>query len=283
MVIGGLFFTYLVYRVGVDFFKSDLRNSWKPQYFFFAILPIVIIHFLHILNYFCVIREGHRDINFQESLIAYASTFIPKYIPGTVWGYLARDRLLSVDYAVPSRWVWETSMYEVLYVICSGLFVAAFWHFNNDFRIILTILSIAILFLVWKIIVFLSNKVGNYSKTPLRFQTWLIANAVTSFQWVLYGVSLHYLFRAINISDTPLLALSSTYAFAWVLGFLMVFVPLGLGVREMTLSTMLNKVVGVPNEAATFVAVVSRITVIISELTWFLVAISLRTHRKRRN
>lgn len=283
IVGGGLFFAYLVYRVGTDFFKSDLRNSWKPQYFFFAIPPIIIIHFLQILNYFYVIREGHRDIDFQESLIAYASTFIPKYIPGAIWGYLARDRLLSVDYFVPSRWVWETSIYEVLYVICSGLFVAAYWYFSSSFRVILTVFGIAILFFVWKAIVYLSNKFGNYSKAPLRFRTWLMVNVVTSLQWALYGLSLHYLCRAININDTPLLALSSTYAFAWILGFLVVIVPFGLGIREMTLSTILNKVVGIPNGAATFVAVVSRITVIISELTWFLLAITLRALQKRSN
>ena len=75
--------------------------------------------------------------------------------------------------------------------------------------------------------------------------------------WVLYGLQIWLLATRLGAPDgrTALLAIGG-FAFAWSVGFLVVFAPAGAGIRDVLLVAVLGPVLGVGS--ATAVALVSR-------------------------
>ncbi len=76
--------------------------------------------------------------------------------------------------------------------------------------------------------------------------------------WVFYGLQIWLLATRLGAPrGTGALLAVGGFAFAWSVGFLVVFAPAGAGVREVLLVAMLGPVLGVG--AATAVALVSRV------------------------
>jgi len=81
---------------------------------------------------------------------------------------------------------------------------------------------------------------------------------------VLLGVSADLLFHAGGFSAGPASHVVGAYALAWVAGFLVVFAPGGLGVREAVFVALLAGTAG--KSAALSVAVASRVVTVVADL-----------------
>ncbi len=68
---------------------------------------------------------------------------------------------------------------------------------------------------------------------------------------------------------------------SWVLGFVIVFVPAGLGIRELAISTLLTAYGALLPWQADLVAVLSRFGLIVAELAWLLVGLALFARSRR--
>lgn len=104
---------------------------------------------------------------------------------------------------------------------------------------------------------------------------------VTSLQqlalWMLYGLSFWVLCRALGIVVSAPVA-AGALSLAWVCGFVSVFAPAGLGVREYILVLLLSSA-GTATVPAAIVSVVNRLQWILMELT--LCALGLAWSRRR--
>ena len=74
-----------------------------------------------------------------------------------------------------------------------------------------------------------------------------------------------------------LIWLTATYAFcaSWVIGFVVIFVPAGLGVREWSLTAILENTLGLAAGPAALVAVVTRLGIVVAELILLVVGLGL--------
>ena len=92
---------------------------------------------------------------------------------------------------------------------------------------------------------------------PLTGRVMAGALAWACASWVFYGLQIWLLATRLGAPGgrTALLAVGG-FAFAWSVGFLVVFAPAGAGVRDVLLVAMLGPVLGV--SSATAVALVSR-------------------------
>ena len=81
--------------------------------------------------------------------------------------------------------------------------------------------------------------------------------------WLVYAFSFWVLAASLGVQGSPV-AVGSAFAAAYVLGYLMIFAPAGVGVREGFLVTFLAPVMGV--QGATVLAVVSRLWTTMVEL-----------------
>ncbi len=95
-----------------------------------------------------------------------------------------------------------------------------------------------------------------------------LAFAVSGIFWLLLGVPFRHLAISINPAAEALTLIesASTFALAWSAGFVVVFVPAGLGVRESALAVLLSRVMPVGD--ALGVAVLSRLWWMIAEALW---------------
>lgn len=98
--------------------------------------------------------------------------------------------------------------------------------------------------------------------------------------WVLYGLHLYCLGRAVGAGGADLLARSiGGFALAWCVGFVVVVAPAGLGVREAALVVALGP--AVPPGAALAMAVVSRVVLSVVDVIWGSVGVLVLLRRGR--
>lgn len=85
--------------------------------------------------------------------------------------------------------------------------------------------------------------------------------------WLAWGLHLYVLGLAMGGDGSALLARSiGGFALAWCVGFVVVFAPAGLGVREAALVVALGSVVSA--ETALAMAVVSRVVLVLADVVW---------------
>jgi uncharacterized membrane protein YbhN (UPF0104 family) len=100
--------------------------------------------------------------------------------------------------------------------------------------------------------------------------------------WTVYGASIALLGHALGTTPALSLGVSVFAATAsWLIGFLILFIPAGMGVRELALTTLLVNNAGLATAPANAIAVLARIVTLIAELTWLLVALVLIGGAKR--
>jgi hypothetical protein len=198
-----------------------------------------------------------------------------KYLPGSIWPVLAQMELGTV-YQVPRRRSATASVLTMLVSLLGGLLAALVtlpfmagaatayrWAFLAA-PVLLACVHPKVLNPVLDRLLRLAGRPA--LEQPLTGRAVLTALGWALFSWLLYGVQIWVLATRLGAPDgrTILLAIGG-FAFAWSVGFLVVFAPAGAGVRDVLLIALLGPVVGVGG--ATAIALVSRILMTVGDLT----------------
>jgi hypothetical protein len=218
---------------------------------------------------------------------------IGKYLPGSVWPYLAQARL-GKDLGVPVSRSASAGVSFVLLHLLTGLVLGAprvVLGDSLDRRFTLALWSLPLLAVVLHPAVLgrltaLAGRVMRVEVLPTRIPWGALLSAVGWLlgAWVLYGLSLAALVLPFEtISPVTLGLLTSSYALAWSVGFLgaalvVVAAPAGLGFREVALFATLSGVV--PSSAAALVVLLSRVLMTLADLAWAVLAAGRRGVRR---
>jgi hypothetical protein len=100
-----------------------------------------------------------------------------------------------------------------------------------------------------------------------RRRTVALASIVGCGAWVTTGAAAWLIVTAMTPSAPGIFFVTGTYAFAWLIGFVVVFAPSGLGIREATLIALLSPQLG--TGPATLVAVTLRLANTVGDLLAF--------------
>ena len=210
---------------------------------------------------------------------------IGKYLPGSVWPYLAQARL-GKDLGVPVARSASAGVTFVLLHLLTGLVLGVprvLLGDTLDQRFVLALWTLPVLAVVLHPAVLgrlttLAGRVMRVEVLPTRLPwgTLLAAVGWLLGAWVLYGLSLAALVGPFELlTPTSLGLLTSSYALAWSVGFLgaalvVVAAPAGLGFREVALFATLAGVV--PSSAAALVVLLSRVLMTLADLGWAVLA-----------
>ena len=214
-----------------------------------------------------------------------------KYLPGSVWPVLAQTEL-GRDHAVPrtrsavgaaAALVVSVVTGTIVGVACLALSATAavrtYWYVAP-----VTVLGVVLLCPpVLSRLLRLAFRVTRRPATDITVSgSAMLASAGWGLlQWFCFGLQAWLLARDLGGGKDGLLLLSvGAFALAWVVGFLVVFVPAGAGAREAALVLVLGPTLGNGNALA--LALMSRVLMIVGDFVVVGPAVlSARLHGRR--
>ncbi len=287
----------VLYRLGLAFgiglFLYQIVTSYKafthlrvsPDVlfdFFLLCLLATSAQILPTLIWGILMRSIGTYLPWQEILRGYPLSFLPRYIPGSIWGYLSRSEWLlnraEMHYIISTY----LSIVEI-WVVFSSIGVVLFFRFfqaaSGFWWLRLIPLSLLGIFISWWAIRYLlrippirerlltASQADDFPSP--RFAYYLLAVLMYVVMWILYGIVLSATLALLTERDMSLLPGASAYfAISWLVGFLALIIPSGLGVREMVLASLLtaSPTYSTANMAA--VAVIMRFLLVSGEFIW---------------
>jgi glycosyltransferase 2 family protein len=188
-----------------------------------------------------------------------------KYLPGSVWPVLAQMELGNA-YQVPRHRSASASVLAMVVSLLSGLLaalvtlpvVAGATAYRWAFALVPVLLACLHPRVLNAVLGRLLRLVRRPPlEQPLTGRVMAAALAWSFSSWVLYGLQIWLLATRLGApaGSTALLAIGG-FAFAWSVGFVVVFAPAGAGVRDVLLVAILSPVLGAGS--ATAVALMSR-------------------------
>src|ERR1700722_5645075 len=196
-----------------------------------------------------------------------------KYIPGSLWPVLTQMEL-GARASVPRARSASASILTMIISLATGLLVAAatlpFAHYSADYDWVFIPVPVILVSLYPRVLNPLLNWLFKLTKRPGLDQpvtlTMLSKALAWSFlAWIANGVQIWILADKLGApaGRTILIALGG-YAFAWCVGFVIIFAPAGAGFRDGLLAPFLAPVLA--HSPALAVALVSRAVNTISDL-----------------
>jgi uncharacterized membrane protein YbhN (UPF0104 family) len=214
-----------------------------------------------------------------------------KYVPGGVWNVVAAGEL-GADHQVPRRRSLSAMLVTLFVSVVSGLAIGVptlaltAGGLEGAYRWLWLLLPVAVALLAPPVMNRVLATVMRLARReplehPLTTRGTLAAVGWAVVSWAVAGVQIWLLGLGVEVEASPaaLARVVGAYAIAWVVGFLVLVVPAGLGAREVVLLALLAPLV--PNDGAVLVLVlVSRIVLTAADVT--LAAAGLVVSRRRR-
>jgi glycosyltransferase 2 family protein len=189
-----------------------------------------------------------------------------KYVPGSVWPVLAQMEL-GVAYRVPRSRSASASVLMILVTLLTGLVLAAVTlpfvagHVPYQWALLAAPALVALLYpRILNMIIGRTLQLARQPQltVPLGTSALLRPLCWAFVTWICYGLQIWILATRLGApaGKTALISLGG-FAFAWTVGFMVVFAPAGAGVRDVLLLLVLVPVLGSGNGTA--VVMVSRV------------------------
>src|SRR3989344_5309848 len=218
-----------------------------------------------------LLHEGF-NLSPAKSIYLLSVSEIKRYIPGSVLGFLSRVNNFNLN-SIPAKMVVKLILYEsVIFLLTSSLisipgalYLAGKIKLDASHYLFALFLGV-LLFLVLLAIYFSSKKyrekASDIIKHLPKFGTIFLLMCVA---WVFFGLGTYLVGASINYLDPRrIVELVSFFVLSWVIGYLVVIAPLGLGVREAVITFGLSSYM--PLSIAAAISILSRIAMVISEV-----------------
>ncbi len=279
LIVIGLGFALQRLEGGSEIF-TRLRNA-PPALLAVCLVSLLVYWWITVSSWSMIARvAANAEIPTSASLAQIVTVNLGKYVPGKIWGIVARGTLMT-KYGATRRGIVNASILEQFYLLFTAACVGAFsWGLSRAgvIRVSVVLASLGLVAAgVFAPRVFLSA--WNRALHKLRPGTAMSTITPPTFsdgaaligRYVLIWVSLGAFFAGLTIaisdidgSVSTLGLLIFTNTTAYVGGFIALFAPGGLGVRESIGAGLLAGSLGL--EEAAFVMVAYRILIMIGEL-----------------
>jgi len=239
------------------------------------VLLIIGKMFLVRLVQFSVNSEGWHP-KYIETMGIYGLSSLGKYIPGGVWHFVGRFGIYKVN-GLSSKGSTRAMILENIWLLGSAVAIGVIGVFLNRFDLIARFLNLpnqqglAILFTVlalglWIGVLMIVHKTMR-RHTAENIPSVFVVAGVGLLLWTFIGGSFFVMFHDFPLSAAPLFI--GGYAVSWAVGYIAVFAPGGLGVREAVLAFVFSNIASV--EMIAVYAAMNRIIWVIAEVLFGLV------------
>lgn len=242
---------------------------------------------------YLALRRCTSSVTYLRNTLIFCISQVVKYLPGGLWTLPGRMVLYQKHYDLHATLALYLVLWETFAILFGAILVSMLaWSAIPSY----------LLQMAWLGAVAISVAVTQLGGQPYLVYTWLIRYVpplgrrlaghlaeyadVTSGTlwamvlsagvfWLVTGIGFHQLVTAVIHSSATVGWLESIgiFALAWVLGFMIVFVPAGIGIREGALVVLLRPFVG--DADALVIALLGRLWWTIAEALWSIVALAL--------
>lgn len=231
---------------------SEAVRSMDPLLLLAALSLGIVYVLLTMLSWRAVLADHGTVLPLPAAARVFLVSQLGKYVPGGVWNIVAAAEM-GAEHRIPRRRSVTAMLVTVLISIVTGLLLAAAsmpwappalsdrfgWAFLS-----LPVFAVLLLPPVLDRLVGLALRLtkGEPLERPLGWRGIGAATGWALLAWVVAGLQVWALAVGVGMpADLRSLVLClGGYAFAWVVGFLVVVVPAGAGVRESVLALMLG-------------------------------------------
>jgi len=220
-----------------------------------------------------------NPIALRQLASIYIYSNVAKYVPGSVWNYVARAHL-GRQQDISQRQIWVANFVEVVTALFTGLTlygVSLLWPHRHQPMLPTWMILLAALILCLSVspigldillrIITVFQRKGDVEQSPVRVQgeyifVYLIMSLII---WVIISFAFFMLIQSLYpLPFQHLTEVTGAYSFSFVAGLLAVGLPQGLGVREGILVVVLSSLVPLPLSFS--IAIMTRFWLVMCDL-----------------
>jgi len=247
-----------------------IRNyPWQFHHGWFIcsgiLLWVVSINLIYLWRFLLFTVSG-KKLKFGVAFQITVLSNLGKYLPGKVWSVLGMFYLLNREGYSTSSALACSILHQAFTLIAGTIFIFAVLG-REIFRDMSFLpLVLGIIFIVSILHPALFSRLLNWGLRIFKRKPILIKLSHTKalcllifyiLAWIIYGAAFWCLLHALGVQPGPFWNTVASFGAAYLLGFLALFAPGGLGVREGVLSVLLAATLG-PGLAA-LIAVAARL------------------------
>jgi hypothetical protein len=275
----------VVILVGVVFFfalrakatAEDLIVHWQSLSLVsigLSFLIVLIAFGLAAALWWGLIRLFGGQVKGYETFRIYFLSSLPRYIPGSIWGYVGRTYLVERQ-GVRRPIAVLSTLVEIGLFVGSGVAIGL-WYWLKMPAAGLAGIAIAVVLIIGVAYVSLVLNPDRHWSLRTTLAAAATVGGYLAF-WLVYGLSIAILFQELvpAMGAEEMVSITSGFALSWLAGFLMILVPGGLGIREAAIVITIGPVAG--TTVAIFVAILSRFLNLVAD--GFLFMLSFMIHR----
>ena len=206
-----------------------------------------------------------QDIPYRRMFHINAMSQLAKYLPGGIWHFAGRAGYYHAAGLTPRQNTAAIIIENLWLVSSAALFGVVAFGFYSVGALRGLVVAAGVIGLAG-VLMFAITRWRALTFRPGWTLALIAAQAGT---WLLIGLSLWVLFPVAGGLDFLLLAVSG-FAVSWVVGYVSLFAPSGLGVRELVLTAVLGLAVAAPT--ALVYATINRVIWMVTELLLALAA-----------
>lgn len=220
-------------------------------------------------------------VPFRASLSVWILSTASRYVPGVIWQYVGRVELSQRRIGVRRNISVVSLLFEIFLattaaVIASFLSLPMFFENNLLTEIWVLLLPIPLVVLHPKISTRAISIIASVMKKSVEWDLQKLGILETLkilplyiANFLLNGIALYFLILSFSgqLGVFDIFQLTGVYAISWLIGFISVFAPAGLGVADVTLAYLLSFMMPLP--VASFIALSYRFFLTLSELVVF--------------
>jgi uncharacterized membrane protein YbhN (UPF0104 family) len=214
-----------------------------------------------------------------------ATTQIGKYVPGKIWYMVGRVYVGTKENIDGKRLAVSMVLETCLLLISSSIIFLLSTIISGNYStlyvsicIALTVLAIIVLYppILSRITNFILKLFKKREiQIDISYPQILRISVYFFGLWIAQIIGFYLLISSIYpISIANIFTLSAAYTLAWIVGFVVVIVPGGLGVREGMMSLLLSPILPIPLAIA--ISFIARVWITIFELVVFFLGLTIQ-------
>lgn len=257
---------------------EELVIHWQPLSWGNLVASLLIVlasYFLVAMLWWFILRRLGGRTTPHQVLRAYFLSGLPRYIPGWVWGYAGRTYLIE-QAGVRRKVAVLGSVIEIGLFVGTGLAIGVFYWLKVPEAIVAAAFIFGLV--VIGIIVLPLNMDRRYRPGLRSIFTSIVIGLLYIGFWIIYGLSVVILVGAVipAVGVGQMVTIISGFSLAWLAGFVAVFVPGGLGIREAGIVLVLEPIIG--SASAILISILSRVINLVVDALLFTFALAQKDH-----